>query len=90
MSLVTGFTITKSSAGSTHFTYTIPERFHYLIKPHKAIGDAARMFLVDREVQLHPEEFGEQLNGHLALYERGKLAESLREDENRQFQPQTM
>jgi hypothetical protein len=90
MSLVTGFTITRSSAGSTHFTYTIPERFRYLIKPHKAIGDAARMFIVDREVHLYPEEFRERLNGHLALYERGKLAESLRDDETGSFQPQTM
>jgi hypothetical protein len=90
MSLVTGFAITRSSAKSTHFTYTIPERFRYLIKPHKAIGDAARMFLVDLEVHLYPEEFREQHYGHLALYERGKMAESLREDENGSFQPQTM
>jgi hypothetical protein len=90
MSLVTRFAITRSSARSTHFTYTIPERFRYLIKPHKAIGDAARMFLVDREAHLYPEEFREQLYGHLALYERGKMAESLREDENGSFQPQTM
>jgi hypothetical protein len=90
MSLVTGFAITRSSAGSTHFTYTIPERFRYLIKPHKAIGDAARIFLVDREVQHYTEEFSERLNGHLALYERGKMAESMQEDENWSFQPQTM
>jgi Tfp pilus assembly ATPase PilU len=48
------------------------------------------MFLVDREAHLYPEEFREQLYGHLALYERGKMAESLREDENGSFQPQTM
>jgi hypothetical protein len=75
MSLVTNFMITKSSVSSDHYTYTLPEKFRYLIKPHKAIGDAARMFLVDREFHQYPEEFGERLKGHLDEYERRKGAE---------------
>ena len=55
VSLVTNFMITKSSVSSDHYTYTLPEKFRYLIKPHKAIGDAARMFLVDREFHQFPE-----------------------------------
>ncbi len=75
VSLVTHFGITKSRISSTHFSYTLPEKYRYLIKPHKAIGDAARMFLVDREFHQYPEKFGEQLTGHIEEYERRKVAE---------------
>ncbi|MEI8331723.1 MAG: hypothetical protein WCF90_08790, partial [Methanomicrobiales archaeon] len=40
--------ISSSSIKSLHLSYTIPAQYQYVIKPHKAIGDAARMFLVDR------------------------------------------
>jgi hypothetical protein len=83
VSLVTGFGITKSAVNSNHFSYTIPERFRYLIKPHKAVGDAARIFLADREFRQYPEEFGGRLGEHLTHYEQQKLAESGdREGEN--------
>jgi len=72
MSLVTNFRITKSAVSSDHYTYTLPEKFRFLIKPHKAIGDAARMFLVDREFHQYPEKFGERLKEHLEEYERRK------------------
>jgi hypothetical protein len=75
VSLVTNFSITKTSVSSDHYTYTLPKKFRYLIKPHKAIGDAARMFLVDREFHQYPEEFWERLKGHLEDYERRKGAE---------------
>jgi hypothetical protein len=73
MSLVTRIGITTSSVSSAHFSYSIPEKFRYLIKPHKAIGDAARMFLVDQEFHQYPEEFGKLLTGHLSEYERRKI-----------------
>jgi hypothetical protein len=73
--LVTHFGITKSTISSDHFSYALPEKYRYLIKPHKAIGDAARMFLVDREFRGFPEKFAEQLTGHLEEYEQRKLAE---------------
>lgn len=75
VSLVTHFGITKFRVSSTHFSYTLPEKYRYLIKPHKAIGDAARMFLVDREFHQYPEKFGEQLAGHIKEYERRKVGE---------------
>jgi hypothetical protein len=65
VSLFTHFGITKSTVSSDHFSYILPEKFRYLIKPHKAIGDAARRFLVDLEFHRYPEEFGELLAGHL-------------------------
>ena len=67
--------ITKSTVGSAHFSYTLPEKSRYLIKPHKAIGDAVRMFLVDLEFHQYPEKFGEQLTGHIREYECRKMAE---------------
>ncbi|OPX61669.1 MULTISPECIES: hypothetical protein [unclassified Methanoregula] len=75
VSLITDIGIMKTSIHSAHFTYTLPEKFRYLIKPHKAIGDAARIFLVDRELSRYPEEFGIQLTGHLREYERRKDSE---------------
>lgn len=76
MSLVTRIGITTSAVSSAHFSYSIPEKFRYLIKPHKAIGDAARMFLVDCEFHEYPEEFGERLKGHLEEYEHRKGAKN--------------
>jgi hypothetical protein len=75
VSLVAHFGIKKSKISSTHFSYTLPEKYRYLIKPHKAIGDAARMFLVDREFHQYPEKFGEHLLGHIYEFERRKVAE---------------
>jgi hypothetical protein len=75
VSLVANFGITQSTISSAHFSYTLPEKFRYLIKPHKAIGDAARMFLVDREFHQYPEKFKERLTGHIDEYERRKVAD---------------
>lgn len=86
VSLVTDIGITKFAVSSAHFSYSIPEKYRYLIKPHKAIGDAARMFLVDREFQRQPEKFGEKLTGHLEEYERRKMAgKPAPDDRNGQF-----
>lgn len=86
VSLVSHFRITKSAISSAHFTYSLPEKFRYVIKPHKAIGDAARMFLVDLEFHQYPEKFGVQLTGHIEEYERRKGAEkSAQNSDNGQF-----
>lgn len=75
-SLITNFGIAKTSIRSTHFTYDIPEKYRYLIKPHKAMGDAVRMLLTDREFTRYPEEFGMQLQDHLREYQRRKEEEN--------------
>ena len=86
VSLVTHFGITKTTVRSAHFSYTLPKKFRYLIKPHKAIGDAARMFLADREFRQYPEQFGEQLTGHIEEYEHRKQEEkTVPDSENGQF-----
>jgi hypothetical protein len=75
VSLVTNFGITMSTISSAHFSYTLPEKFRHLVKPHKAIGDAARMFLIDLEFHQYPEKFKKQLTGHIDEYERRKEAD---------------
>lgn len=72
MSLVIGFSLTPDSITSSHFRYIIPEKFRYLIKPHKAIGDATRMLLVSRELHDHPHDFETGIKEHLRHYEAGK------------------
>lgn len=72
VSLIMDLRITRTSIGTVHFTYILPEKYRYLIKPHKAMGDAARIFLADREFHEHPEEFGMQLKRHLLEYQRRK------------------
>jgi hypothetical protein len=72
MTLVTGFGIGKAGIYSIHFRYAVPEKIRYIIKPHKAIGDAARMFLLSRELSDYPGEFEQNLNIHLAHYEQKK------------------
>jgi len=72
MSLVIGFSLRTDAITSTHFRYAIPERFRYIIKPHKAIGDAARMLLVSQEFRLHHTEFEEGVREHVRHYEARK------------------
>ncbi len=91
VSLVTRFSITEETICSAHFSYSLPEKYRYLIKPHKAIGDAARIFLADREFHQYPEQFRERLTGHLEEYEQRKTAlKSAPDGENERFRPQTM
>ncbi|WP_321505269.1 hypothetical protein [uncultured Methanoregula sp.] len=74
MSLVIGFGINKTSISSKNISYQIPEKFRYVIRPHKAIGDAARMLLLDAEFNRFGDEFRGQVEGHMAEYERRKSA----------------
>ena len=76
VSLVIGFGITRTTIRSNHFSYSIPDNYRYVIKPHKAIGDAARMMLADREFHHYQEEFGKGLAEHLIQYENGKNVEN--------------
>ncbi|NMB77473.1 MAG: hypothetical protein GYA23_00055 [Methanomicrobiales archaeon] len=83
MCLVIGFSLRSDAITSSHFRYPIPEKFRYIIKPHKAIGDAARMLLVSQEFRQHPEVFEREVREHLRHYEARKTppepAESARE-----------
>lgn len=72
MSLVIGFVLNGGSISSAHFQYAIPDRYRYIIKPHKAIGDAARMLLVAQEFRQYPGEFERGVREHMQHYEARK------------------
>ena len=72
MSLVIGFALNGRTLSSRHFSYKIPDRYRYIIKPHKAIGDAARMLLVAQEFCHYPREFEAGVTDHMREYEAQK------------------
>lgn len=74
MSLIIGFGITSTTIRSAHLSYTIPHQFQYVIKPHKAIGDAARMFLVDMECTKYQKETRAGIEEHILQYEKAREA----------------
>ena len=61
------FIATKSHIKSLNFKYKIPAKYKYIIKPHKAIGDAARIFLVYKELSRNSEEFQILIINHYAI-----------------------
>ncbi len=82
MSMIIGFGITSTTIRSAHLSYTIPQQYQYVIKPHKAIGDAARMFLVDMEFGQYQKETRAGIKDHLLHYEMAREAARIeREDE---------
>jgi hypothetical protein len=72
-SLIIGFALNGRTISSTHLTYRIPERYRYIIKPHKAIGDAARMLLVSQEFLYHTEAFEAGIRAHVRDYDARKI-----------------
>ncbi len=81
MSLVINFSLNGGSISSAHFRYQIPPRFRFIIKPHKAIGDAARMLLLSQEFRHHPASFEAEVREHIRNYDARKIpAPEARED----------
>jgi hypothetical protein len=91
MSLIIGFALRSSSVRSAHFLYRIPGKFRYLIRPHKAIGDAARMFLVDQEFHHFTRETTQGVKDHRAQYEQARQVRNAvkndKKGENPGFRP---
>jgi hypothetical protein len=65
LSIAIGFEIRRGSVLSANFKYEIPQQFQFLVKPHKAIGDAARIFVLAQEFSQFPEKFRENVDAHL-------------------------
>jgi hypothetical protein len=76
MALITGFGFDRTSIFSAHFSYPVPEKFCHDIQPHKAIGDAARIFLVARELSCYPGEFKTSIEEHITRYNNRKQGEN--------------
>ena len=57
VSTIIGFSTARSQIQSAHFSYPVPPNLRRYIKPHRALGDAARIFLLSREVAEASEAF---------------------------------
>jgi hypothetical protein len=65
ISLIIGFYSINKSFGSRNLRYPLPERYKYLIKPHKAIGDACRIFVIYEEFFKVKLEFLQRCRNYL-------------------------
>jgi hypothetical protein len=67
VSKVIEFYSNENSIGSTHFCYALPFplKYRHVIKPHRAIGDGCRIFLVYQEFVRYPQAFIEKSTHHL-------------------------
>jgi hypothetical protein len=59
--------------GSKNFLYPLPDRYKYLIKPHRAIGDACRIFLVYEEFSNVKSEFVQHCSNYLHANQAHKV-----------------
>ncbi len=65
ISLIIGFYSSKKFFGSENLRYPLPERYKYLIKPHKAIGDSCRIFVIYEEFFKAKLEFVQRCRNYL-------------------------
>lgn len=65
ISLIIGFYSSNKFFGSKNLRYPLPERYKYLIKPHRAIGDACRIFVIYEEFFKVKIEFVQQCKHYL-------------------------
>jgi predicted nucleotidyltransferase len=65
ISLIIGFYSSNKAFGSKNFRYPLPEHYKYLIKPHRAIGDACRIFVIYEEFFKVKLEFIQQCRNYL-------------------------
>lgn len=73
LSYIIKFRISSSIIRSEHYTYRIPEKYRYLVKPHKGIGDAARMFILAKELYHHADKLKEKIEEYLELCKKESI-----------------
>jgi len=64
ISLIIGFHSNNKFFGSNNFRYPLPERYKYLIKPHRAVGDVCRIFAVYQEFYRAKLQFVQQCRSY--------------------------
>ena len=65
LSVAHNFKVGKKEIVSSNFRYDIPERRRYLFRNHRALGDAARIFMVRREYFHDKKDFTEKTVEHM-------------------------
>ncbi|QSZ66908.1 hypothetical protein RJ40_05080 [Methanofollis aquaemaris] len=67
---IIGFETEKGEIKSNRFSYSVPDRYLPSIRPHSAVGDAARIFLLAREFYTGTERFLSEAEIYLTRCER--------------------
>lgn len=57
LSIIVKFKSDRVFFSSDNFKYKIPKKYRHLIKPHRAVGDVARIFLIYREFFYNRDSF---------------------------------
>ncbi len=65
LSIAHNFRVEADEIISSNFSYKIPEKKSHLFRSHRALGDAARIFLLCREYSHDKGEFAERTIGHM-------------------------
>ena len=65
LSVAHNFKVGKKEIVSSNFRYGIPERKRHLFKNHRALGDAARIFMLRREYFHNTKDFAERTVEHM-------------------------
>ncbi|QYZ78881.1 hypothetical protein E2N92_05300 [Methanofollis formosanus] len=66
---IIGFGTDKGAIRSNRFAYAVPDRYLPSIRPHSAVGDAARIFLLAREFYTGTERFLSEAETYLTRCE---------------------
>lgn len=70
ISHIVGFTANAVSFGTNRKRYPVPEKYRYLVKPHRAIGDACRIFY--QEFQHWRDDVISACQAYITEHERPK------------------
>ena len=65
LSVAHNFKVEGSEIVSSNFRYSIPGRKRHLFRNHRALGDAARIFMLCREYYYDTKEFAERTVDHM-------------------------
>lgn len=69
---IIGFEAERGIIRSNRFSYAVPDRYLASIRPHSAVGDAARIFLLGREFYTGTERFLSEAETYLTRCHGGE------------------
>lgn len=72
ISHIVDFTANAVSFGTNRKRYPVPEKYRYLVKPHRAIGDACRIFTIYQEFQHWRDDVISACKAYITAHERPK------------------
>lgn len=64
---IIGFGNGAGAIRSNHYRYPVPDRYSPFLSPHRAVGDAARIFLLAREFYASRESFLEEAAAYFSV-----------------------